>query len=485
VQRIDFRALFEVLPSPHMVLDRAFNFVGVNAAYEKATMRSREELVGRGLFEMFPNTGEAGRRLRDSIQRAFETGQPDTLAFIHYEIPRPDGEGMEDRYWTAVHTPILGADGKTLFVLQNTVDVTQWARLQTAHSLPSGATPGGTELLQRAQEAEAEKQALLEESDNFRRLFDQSTSFMAVLSGPDHVFTYANQAYRRLIGERQLTGMPVATALPEVVEQGFIEMLDGVLASGQQVGLEGARVMLAAPGGGPLRETFLDFVYQPIFDEAGKTVGVFVQGADRTEAFRAAERQRVLLDELNHRVKNTLATVQSIAGQTLRSTPDPAAFREAFEARLMALSTVHELLTATRWDGADLATVIAAETRPFGEGRISLSGPDVHLSAQQALNIALIVHELATNAAKYGALSLPDGRVEASWTFGKPQDGGRPLRLTWTERGGPPVQPPGREGFGSRLIDRTASHELGGVARREFTPQGLEAMLDLRIRTQD
>lgn len=474
MHRIDFNALFEVLPSPHNIIDRDLTFVAVNAAYETATGRSREELIGRGMFEAFPNSGEAGRRLRESFDKVFATGEPDTLAFIHYEIPGRNGR-MEDRYWSAVHTPIRAEDGTVAFVLQNTVDVTDWQKAQAAAALPLGATPVGTELLQRAQEAERAQVSAVQAGEEFKRLFRQAPGFIAVLSGPEHTFTFANDAYLRLIGGRQAVGRTVAQVLPEVVDQGFIDLLDRVWSSGEPIGQTEAPVLLEGKDGA-LRQRYVDFTYQPIFDGAGGVSGVFVQGADRTNEVRAAQRQKLLVDELNHRVKNSLATVQSIAAQTLRSTPDPAAFREAFEARIMALSTVHNLLTGAGWEGADLRGVLEGELSPHGAERVALEGPTVALPPQEALSVAMLFHELATNAAKYGALSSADGRLTVRWALN-----GKRLTLSWIERGGPATTAPTRRGFGSRLIERTASHELGGRATAHYEPEGLRLELDVMV----
>ncbi|MEQ9447877.1 MAG: PAS domain-containing protein, partial [Rhodospirillaceae bacterium] len=151
-----------------------------------------------------------------------------------------------------------------------------------------------TRLIERTRETEAS-------SAEFRRLFQQAPAFFAVLSGPSHVFTFTSDSYTKLIGGRDVIGQTVAQALPEVIEQGFIEILDKVYANGHVHAAEGARVMLENEPGRPAKETFLDFSYNPIRDGAGNITGVFVQGMDRTEAVRAARRQRLLIDELNHR----------------------------------------------------------------------------------------------------------------------------------------------------------------------------------------
>jgi PAS domain S-box-containing protein len=195
---------------------------------------------------------------------------------------------------------------------------------------------------------------------------------------------------------------------------------------------------------------------------------------------RHQSQQRLLVNELNHRVKNTLATVQSIAAQTLRNEPDPVVAFEKFEARLLGLSRVHDILTRESWHGADLRDVAERALRPFDEAgaRVSLDGPPVRLQPGGALTMALILHELATNALKYGALSAAGGRVTLGWTY-DPQT--RVLEGAWTETGGPPVIRPTRKGFGSRLIERSLRGELKGAATMDYHPEGLRCALSARL----
>jgi two-component sensor histidine kinase len=208
---------------------------------------------------------------------------------------------------------------------------------------------------------------------------------------------------------------------------------------------------------------------------------VFVEGSDVTDRVMAERQQKLLVDELNHRVKNTLATVQAIAAQTLRTTAEPAAFREAFESRLLALSATHDLLTATSWRSAPLRDVILVEFQPYGSERYALSGPEIDLAPAEALALGLLFHELATNAVKYGALSLAEGWVDVTWNVREESGGGR-LVLEWLERGGPPVSPPTRRGFGSRLIERSLKGHLGGEAVLEFAADGLRCHIRLPLR---
>jgi two-component sensor histidine kinase len=189
----------------------------------------------------------------------------------------------------------------------------------------------------------------------------------------------------------------------------------------------------------------------------------------------AETRQKLLLDELNHRVKNTLATVQSIAAQSLRHGADVASVRETFEARLIALSQAHNLLTRDNWRGANLAELLDTELMPYGGARgerVTLAGERVWLQPNTAVALGMAFHELATNAVKYGALSNEDGRVHVTWTLGS-GPGARQLRIVWREIGGPPVEKPQRRGFGSRVIVGGLAHQLDGMVDLDFAPTGV------------
>ena len=191
----------------------------------------------------------------------------------------------------------------------------------------------------------------------------------------------------------------------------------------------------------------------------------------------AEEHQRLLINELNHRVKNSLATVQAIAFQTLRGNISLPEARARFEARLIALSKAHNLLTEQNWERAALERVVRDATEHLGgERRFTVSGPEVWLSPRAALALALALHELGTNAAKYGALSADGGRVDIAWT-----DQNSTLCLDWKEHGGPPVTAPVRRGFGSRLIEQGLAGDLGGEARIAFEPDGLRCTVEAAI----
>jgi two-component sensor histidine kinase len=192
-----------------------------------------------------------------------------------------------------------------------------------------------------------------------------------------------------------------------------------------------------------------------------------------TQIARGEMLHNLLIEELNHRVKNTLAVLQSIATQTFRSAS--RAERDKFEGRLGALAEAHNLLSQEKWQGAELREVIARVLQPYllnNPERVRMFGPQVPLSPRLAVVLSMIVHEIATNAAKYGALSNDTGTVTVDWEILEEADG-RKLRLIWTEAGGPPVTAPVQRGFGSRLIERSTRDQLGGEATVDFLPRGV------------
>jgi PAS domain S-box-containing protein len=218
----------------------------------------------------------------------------------------------------------------------------------------------------------------------------------------------------------------------------------------------------------------------PLRDETGAVVGLVGVSVDITERKETERRLRLLVGEMNHRVKNTLATVQSIAAQTLRAA-DPAD-REAFEARIVALAAAHDVLTREGWSGASLRDVAAGVLAPHGwpvDDRFDLDGPSVRLKPRAVLALSMALHELTTNALKYGSLSKAAegrGRVRIRWET-TPDDAPK-LRLCWTERGGPPVAQPSRRGFGARLVTRSLAQDLGGTARLDFEPEGVRCVVE-------
>lgn len=460
-------------PNPYVVVDPDYRIAWMNDAYLATTGRERAELVGQSMFDAFPSDPESDsfRQLKGSIDKVFETGEADELAALRYDIPQPDGT-MAHRYWSASHTPVTADDGSVAYVLQHTVDITELYSLRAKRDQMN--------VLERAHAAEQQLHILSEEADVLRSVFEQTPGFVAMLSGPEHRFVMANAAYRKLIGNRELLNRTVAEALPEIIEQGFIDILDRVQATGEPYLGQRERVMLGSADTDELVARYLEFIFQPIRDAQGAIMGVLVQGYDITDEVEYEAQQQLLIGELNHRVKNTLAVVQGLAHQTFgKSGMDPQA-TERFNDRLSALASAHNVLTQNSWKEADLEQLIRDGVTIVGgaaTSRVSIEGTRVELKPQTAVSFAMIVHELLTNALKYGALSNDTGRIAINWTAEKTSKGCA-VSFDWIESGGPPVSAPERQGFGTRLI----RHGLGGGASNkvevQFDPAGLRCHLE-------
>jgi PAS domain S-box-containing protein len=225
------------------------------------------------------------------------------------------------------------------------------------------------------------------------------------------------------------------------------------------------------PRSGQLRWMFSAGV--AVADEAGGTSRVIGVVRDITQSRGEAEARDAMVAELDHRVKNVLASVQSLAAQSARRTTSVEAFLKTFTGRLEAMASAHTLLTATRWRGAEITHVAAAELGGLAPGQARWWGPEIVLNPRATSALTLALHELATNALKYGALSIESGRIELSWAH----RAGGGFELNWVETGGPPVSPPQHRGFGSTLLDRVTGRELGGETKMEFRHDGLRVRM--------
>jgi two-component sensor histidine kinase len=323
------------------------------------------------------------------------------------------------------------------------------------------------------------RRQILAERTRFQQMFQQAPSFMAMLGGPEHRFEWVNPAYLRLVGDRALIGRTVAEALPDAMAQGYGALLDQVFGSGEALIQSGARYAIRVEPRGPEVERFLDFVYQPVRDQANTVVGIFVEGYDVTARIMAEQQRLELMREMAHRMKNSMAMVQAIAMQTLRQVKTVEEGREAISGRIAALARAQDILTRVDWETADIRDVTdgALAALEHARERFHLAGGKVTLSSQQALGLSLALHELATNAVKYGALSSDTGRVEIGWDAAP--DGA--FRFHWRETGGPSVAPPTRSGFGTRLVQRIVAPYFQGVAKMDYATHGLSFTLDGKV----
>ena len=484
---IDFQAIFSGVPTPLLIMTPALDIVDMNPAYLETVGRDRDALVGRNLFDAFPSTGETERSLRASLLRVVRTGQPDFLPVVHYPIPVPDESGIVDRYWSASHLPIRGEHGEVAFVMQNTQDVTDLHRLKGEIGLQQATGVArsslGSSILARAERVQALNDSLLAESEQLRNLFMRAPSFMCLLRGPDFRFELANSAFLNLIGQRDLIGRTMREAIPEVVGQGYIELLDKVYRSGEAFVGRQMRVEIKRTPGKGLEEAFVNFVYQPIMAQDGSVAGIFVDGNDVTDHVRAERSQSMLVRELHHRVRNTLATVQGVMNSTARTAETIEEYQWAFSGRISSLARTHSLLTEEIQQFVSFPSLLRQEIGVYAEGsdeRVILEGPDVELPSQLAVPLGMTIHELSTNAYRHGALSEPGGRVTVTWTV-VPAKEKRILTCRWIESGGPEVSPPERHGFGSMILTRVLSQQIGAKVDATYGAEGFELTAEIPL----
>jgi len=407
--------------------------IGERDVLGKAVGRALPELEGQGLFELLDHVYGTGRAVAGKARRVW--------------LQRtPDGP-LEERFVDIVFQPITDLDRTVSGIFVEGADVTERTK------------------------AEAE---VRRSEERFRALVN-ATSDVVYHMSPD--WSEMRQLYGRdFIAD---TIEPSRTWLQKYIfpedQDLVLKTIEDAIRGKSTFQLE-HRVRRVDGSSG---WTFSRAV--PLLDKAGEITGWFGAASDITARKQSEEHLKLMVDELNHRVKNMLATVQSIAAQTFRGGTQEEA-RAAFEARLFALSHAHQLLTREHWEGVDLSELALQILEPFksrsGEAdRFSVSGTDIRLKPKLALSLGMAFHELAGNAAKYGALSNSAGRVSLAWQR-RPEDR---LRLVWRERDGPRVHRPTRRGFGSRLIERGLANDLGGTVRLDYDARGVECVIEMPI----
>lgn len=420
--------------------------------------------------------------IRPDFEAVVRTGQG--VSIYEQMLPMRRGDSVEETYWNYSLTPVADADGRVLGVLNQGIEVTRALLAEKRLSFqialadrlrglddPEEVKQASTELLGRYLGASRVGYAEVDEASGTVSVRGDWTRDAETQSLGGHsglIAAFGEDALAFLHSGETLAVSDIRT-LPLGDEERR--------RAWEAVGMR-AFVTVPLVRDGALKALLYVHEPQPRFWKRSE-VAMVRDVAERTwaavERAQAEQRQRLLINELNHRVKNMLATVQAIAFQTLKGEIPLAEARSRFEARLMALSRAHSLLTAQNWEGASLERVAADSTEYLGgeAGRFEIGGEDLLLAPRAALALSLAFHELATNAAKYGALSAEGGSVSIGWT----RDGGM-LRIEWKERGGPPVVPPAQRGFGSRLIERGLAADLGGRAELLFAPDGLCCMIE-------
>jgi PAS domain S-box-containing protein len=289
-------------------------------------------------------------------------------------------------------------------------------------------------------------------------------------------YTFANPAYAKILGlphsAAELIGKGPADVLASIYETQISPHLDRAFA-GERVTYELVRPRADAVA----NETdHYVVVYDPQRNHEGKVAGVIVTIYDITERKRAEEHVRFLMRELSHRTKNVMAVVQAISWQTAQQSLDFEDFEQRFMQRLESLARSHDLLAKRDWRGVVLEDLVRAQLEPFldsAKERLAAHGPPLLLMPEAAQDLGFALHELGTNASKYGALSVPTGKIEIGWSINDGAAGARHFHMTWRESGGPTVGPPVRKGFGSAVITAMLSRTFNGEAELDYRPEGL------------
>ncbi|KFI30525.1 hypothetical protein CDV50_02810 [Haematobacter massiliensis] len=325
----------------------------------------------------------------------------------------------------------------------------------------------------RHRRAQEQERALLYE------VLRLSPGATALVMGPDHVFALANERFLYLCGKDSgIIGRPTAEVLPEIVGQGFIRLMDQVFTTGTPYEGRDIPIDLLHDDHAEMTRHYVDFVYQPFADPMTGTRGVLIQGIDVTDRREKEERQRIIANELSHRMKNQLAVVRAVISQTMRRARDTREAAQVIDGRLMALGRAQNLLLNTEAEESTVAAVVRAALSPYDEGtsaRYRLSGPHVVLGGQLVMSLSLVVHELGTNALKHGAFSVPEGQVDIVWGLETVPEGRR-FTFDWREKGGPPVSEPQAKGSGSGLI-AAGLGTFGGEVIMDFAPEGLHCRM--------
>ncbi|WP_132251521.1 HWE histidine kinase domain-containing protein [Methylobacterium segetis] len=428
--------------------------VFVNDAFSKLTGYARSEILGNNCrFLQGPETNQEDvAKIRDAIERRV----PVEIEILNH---KKNGEVFWNRL---LISPVFDDNGQLTYFFASQFDVTlerdRLVRLQKDRD---------------ALEQDVERRAsdLRRSEDRLRFMLKAGRFGTWTLDLADRRLV-ASDLCKENFGRTAGDTFTYDELLASIIPEDRARMLAAVRTSIEQQTDYDIEYAIRTPKG---EVRWLQIRGQTYYHADGSPLSMAGVSIDITERKRGEEHRALLVAELSHRVKNSMATMQSIAHQTLRSASSLDEARKTLEARLQSLSAAHDVLTRESWEGATLAEIVESALRPFQAGsgrRFKASGPEVRLSPRLALAFVMALHELATNAVKYGALSTDEGRVILNWDI---VDGSAPERLClrWEELGGPPVTPPTQKGFGTRLIERALAAELGGTAEIDYRPRGV------------
>jgi PAS domain S-box-containing protein len=478
-QLAELESIYRASPVGLCAVDRELRYVRANEEYAQIVGRSLDEIIGRSMHDVVHELArEPAVRL---AQRVLDTGEPVWNA----ELPGVSREDPpQERVWL-VNVHPLGPEGSrngAIAVLQNVTVVKQaerlaLARLQELESLYRNAPIG---------------LAYIDRELRYVRV-NAVLAKMNARSPREHIglrfgglfpefAEAAERILRPLIDEgRSARDIEVRTRPPSdpEVEHVYLVSLEPVKApDGSSVGLVSAvhdvTERVRAEEDAKLARQRAEMRLREL-ESAHRSLEREVAHRRQVE-----EKQRFLLRELDHRVKNTLATVQAMADQSWTSASSLESFRESFQGRIGAMARLHEALAGEHLAGIDLRRLVEMVVAPFDPGgRLSLEGPARIVGVETLRTLGMALHELATNAAKHGALSVDGGRVGVAWQEEKRAGGGPGLLLCWTESGGPRTERPSRRGFGTTFLEDGLQHELGATSRLEFRPAGLRCEISI------
>jgi two-component sensor histidine kinase len=415
-----------------------------NAGYAEICAAKHPKALGQPTRDCWPEVWDFNAPIYDAVRRG------EVRSFDRQLLTIARSGQMEDAWFDLTYSPVREEGGAVGGVLVTVVESTDHVLL---HRVMEAAVADGVRL---------------------KSLFERAPGFVAVLEGPSHTFNFANHAYRRLIGDRDLIGRTVRAVLPELEGQGFFELLDRVYATGLAHVGRGTPIMFSRSAEREPEQSYLDFLYEPMRGPDNQIIGIFVQGSDVTARVLADENQALLMGEMTHRVKNALATVLGLARLLSMSAASVEQFMEALSARVLAMAKIQDLLTAGRSEPVSVCEVIKVELAPYIGERVALNCEDLVIEAAAGVNLSLIVHELLTNALKYGALSVLGGHLEVSC---RDAEGG--AALVWTETTMAPLHDIGAPGFGAQLINRLV-RALRGVMTADWRSTGLRVVVTFK-----
>jgi PAS domain S-box-containing protein len=443
----EYRALeiFDALPIAIYATDAEGTVTFFNRA--AADLVGREPQIGKDKWCVSWRLRDAdGSPMRhDECPMALSLKKKRAIRGIEAYLERPDGTVIP---FAPYPTPMFSASGELIGAVNMLLDLRE---------------------RRRAEEAAQHLASIVESSDDAIVSKDLNGIIKTWNKGAERLFGYTAE---------EVVGKPITIIIPEDRQSEEPHILERIRRGEPIEHYETRRVRKDG--------SFVDIslTVSPVRDVDGRVVGASKIARDISERKQAEMQRNLLVAELSHRVKNALATVASIARQSFSSNPDPIAAQRSFLDRIQALSQTHSRLAETKWSGVSLETLFLDELAPYRQdngANVHVSGPPTTLNPKHAVILAMAVHELATNAAKYGALSTRKGSVEVVWE----SDGQGQLRIHWTESGGPRVVPPTRSGFGRLLVERVLASDLGGSVQMDFAENGLRCVVTLPMNAAD